>query len=110
MSNDTATIRNECQHYVAARAEHAKRLFDMRNHLRRLILQLKGLRVSQQMIARRIGKSQSRISQWMQRPEQRAQYDGGCGEQDLARAIGVLCQMLDDMTRNSKGNKNAVNV
>jgi len=97
--SDTATIRNECEHYVAARAEHLQSLSIMREHVRRLILQLKGNGVSQQVIAWRIGKSQSRISQWMQRPEQRAQYDGGCGEQDLARAIGVLCQMLDDMTR-----------
>ena len=108
--NDTATIRAENAHYVRARAEHVKRLFDMRAHLRRLILQLKGIGVSQQMIARKIGKSQSRISQWMQRPQDRAQYDGGCGEADLARAINILCQMLDDMTRNLKGRKNAVNV
>jgi len=98
MSN-TQDIRAECAHYVTARAEHTRSLSIMREHVRRLILDLKGRGVSQQAIAWRLGKSQARISQWMQRPEQRAQYDGGCGEADLARAIDVLCTMLDDMTR-----------
>jgi len=99
MSDYTDNIRKECDHYVSAQVEYVKSLFHMREHVRKLILDLKGRGVSQQAIAWRLGKSQARISQWMQRPEQRAKYDGGCGEQDLARAIGVLCQMLDDMTR-----------
>jgi len=103
VSNDTDTIRAENAHYVTARAEHIQSLSIMREHVRKLILELKGIGISQQAIAWRLGKSQSRISQWMQRPEQRAKYDGGCGEQDLARAIGVLCQMLDDMTRGLQG-------
>ena len=97
--NNTADIRAECEHYEAAREEHLQSLSVMREHLRKLILELKGIGVSQQAIAWRLGKSQSRISQWMQRPEDRAQYDGGCGEADLVRAVTLLCQMLDEMTK-----------
>lgn len=94
---DTGHIRAASAHYAALQIEHAKSLFAMREHLRELLEALKAHKLSQQMIARRIGKTQPRISRWLQRAEDRAIYGGNCSEQDLARVVNKLCQMLDEI-------------